>query len=175
MANRIVSGFERGLTTTVNDIEHIESQTLRGTSVVKVFFQPGAKIEAAIAQITAISQIVAASDAAGHARRRSSSRYNASSVPILQLGAVGQGPVRAAALRLRRQLHPHAARDRAGRVDPATRTAASSAQIQVDLDPRGAAGQGPVADRRRQRDQRAEPDPARRHVEDRRHRVRRRA
>src|SRR5215510_8291744 len=55
MANRIVSGFERGLTTTVNDIEHIESQTLRGISVVKIFFQPGTKTEAAIGQITAVS------------------------------------------------------------------------------------------------------------------------
>src|SRR6478752_4653339 len=56
LANRIVSGFERGLTTTVNDIEHIESQTLRGQAIVKVFFHPGAKTEAAIAQISAISQ-----------------------------------------------------------------------------------------------------------------------
>src|SRR4029077_20037099 len=45
LANRIVAGFERVLPTTVNDIEHIESQTLRGQSIVKVFFQPGTKIE----------------------------------------------------------------------------------------------------------------------------------
>src|SRR5579864_2069072 len=56
MANRIVSNFERGLTTTVNDIEHIESQTLAGTSVVKIFFQPHANIASAVAQVTAISQ-----------------------------------------------------------------------------------------------------------------------
>ena len=52
----IVTNYERGLTTTVNDIEHIESQTLAGISVVKIFFQPSANIAAAVAQVTAISQ-----------------------------------------------------------------------------------------------------------------------
>ena len=56
MANRIVTLTERTLTTTVDDIEHIESQSLNGIAVVKVFFQPHANIEKAIAQITAISQ-----------------------------------------------------------------------------------------------------------------------
>src|SRR5450759_3598252 len=56
LSNRIVSVFERSVTTTVNDIEHIESQTLRGISIVKIFFQPNVKIEMAIAQVTAISQ-----------------------------------------------------------------------------------------------------------------------
>src|SRR5436190_11306004 len=56
MEKRIVTNYERVLTTTVNDIEHVESQTLPGLAVIKVFLQPGAKVEAAIAQITAISQ-----------------------------------------------------------------------------------------------------------------------
>src|ERR1043165_6827136 len=56
MERRVVSGFERILTTTVNDIEHIESQSLNGMGLVKVFFHPGAKIEVATAQISAISQ-----------------------------------------------------------------------------------------------------------------------
>src|SRR5665213_3647671 len=56
MSTRIITIFERSLTTTVNDIEHIESQSLRGISVVKVFFQPGANIDLAVAQVTAISQ-----------------------------------------------------------------------------------------------------------------------
>src|ERR1700735_3035180 len=56
MEKRIVNNYERGLTTTVNDIEHIESQSLTGVSIIKIFFQPGAKIEAATAQVTAISQ-----------------------------------------------------------------------------------------------------------------------
>src|SRR6185369_23492 len=56
MADRIVSQTERSLTTTVDDIEHSESQSLNGIGVVKVFFQPNVKIEKALAQITAISQ-----------------------------------------------------------------------------------------------------------------------
>jgi len=56
MANRIVTLTERTLTTTVDNIEHSESQSLNGIAVVKVFFQPHANIEKAIAQITAISQ-----------------------------------------------------------------------------------------------------------------------
>src|SRR5271154_3620895 len=56
MEKRIVTNFERGLTTTVNDIEHIESQSLTGIAVIKVFFQPGARIEAATAQVTAMAQ-----------------------------------------------------------------------------------------------------------------------
>ena len=53
LERRITSGFERSLTTTVNDIEHIESQSLNGRDVIKVFFHPGVKVELAIAQITA--------------------------------------------------------------------------------------------------------------------------
>src|ERR1700750_3030872 len=53
MANRIVAPTERGLTTTVNNIEHIESQSMNGIAVVKVFFQPHADVTAAVAQVTA--------------------------------------------------------------------------------------------------------------------------
>ncbi len=56
MSNRIIFQTERALTTTVDDIQHIESQSLNGVGVVKVFFQPGASIPKALAQITAISQ-----------------------------------------------------------------------------------------------------------------------
>src|SRR5205085_8871735 len=56
MEKRIVTQYERSLTTTVNDIEHVESQSLTGIAVVKIFFQPGARIEAATAQVTAVSQ-----------------------------------------------------------------------------------------------------------------------
>ena len=73
MEKRIVNNYERGLTTTVNDIEHIESQTLTGIAVIKIFFQPGAKIEAATAQVTAISQTVRPSGCRRARRRRSSS------------------------------------------------------------------------------------------------------
>ena len=87
---RIVTNFERGLTTTVNDIEHIESLTLRGTSVVKVFFQPGVKTESAVAQITAISQSVLRQLPPGTTAPFIIT-YNASTVPILQLGLSGNG------------------------------------------------------------------------------------
>ena len=66
MSTRIVSIYERNLTTTVNDIEHIESQSLRGIAVVKVFFQPGANIDLAVAQVTALGAVAAAAAAAGH-------------------------------------------------------------------------------------------------------------
>ncbi|MFZ5896672.1 MAG: efflux RND transporter permease subunit [Myxococcota bacterium] len=84
MERRIVSNYERALSTTVNDIEHIESQTLAGVAVIKVFFQPGARIEAATAQITAISQTVVRQMPPG-ATPPFIIRYSASNVPILQL------------------------------------------------------------------------------------------
>ncbi len=90
MSNRIVSGYERGLTTTVNDIEHIESQTLSGISVVKIFFRPGAKIEAAVAQVTAFSQTSVRSMPPG-TNPPFIITYNASSVPVLQLALSGRG------------------------------------------------------------------------------------
>src|SRR3954463_1147322 len=55
---RIVTISERAMTTVVNDIEHMESQSLNGVGLIRVFFQPGARIEAAVAQITASSQSV---------------------------------------------------------------------------------------------------------------------
>src|SRR4051812_29633207 len=58
MSQRIVSNSERGMTTTVNDIEHIESQSLNGVAVVKVFFQPHVNVAAAVAQVSAISQVM---------------------------------------------------------------------------------------------------------------------
>ena len=85
MADRITTPSERGLTTTVNDIEHIESQAYNGVSVIKVYFQPGVKIEAAIAQITAFVQTILLVLPPG-IFPAAVIQYNASSVPILQLG-----------------------------------------------------------------------------------------
>jgi len=87
MEKRIVANFERFVTTTVNDIEHIESQSLYGIAVVKLFLQKNAKIEAATAQVTAISQAAIRQMPPG-TTPPFIIRYNASSVPILQL-AVG--------------------------------------------------------------------------------------
>ncbi|MGO8790403.1 MAG: efflux RND transporter permease subunit [Terriglobia bacterium] len=84
MANRIISVHERALTTTVNDIEHIESQSLNGVAVVKIFFQPGANISTAIAQVTAIAQTQLRQLPPGTTPPLIIS-YSASTVPILQL------------------------------------------------------------------------------------------
>jgi multidrug efflux pump subunit AcrB len=83
MEKRIVTNYERVLTTTVNDIEHIESQSLTGIAVVKIFFQPGARIEAATAQVTAVSQSMLRQMPPG-ATPPFIIRYSASNVPILQ-------------------------------------------------------------------------------------------
>ncbi|NBQ57031.1 MAG: efflux RND transporter permease subunit [Opitutaceae bacterium] len=85
MEKRIVTLSERAITTTVNDIEHIESQSLAGVGVIKVFFQPGASVDAAVAQITAISQTITRIMPPGTTPPLVI-RYSASNVPILQLG-----------------------------------------------------------------------------------------
>jgi multidrug efflux pump subunit AcrB len=90
MEQRITSVYERILTTTVNDIEHIESQSLNGTSVVKVFFQPGVQVSAAVAQLTASAQPALRQMPPGITPPLVIS-YSASSVPILQLALSGQG------------------------------------------------------------------------------------
>ncbi len=84
VAEVITIRCERSFTTSVNDIEHMESQSLPGLSIIKVFFQPNAKIEAAVAQLAASSQSVLHSLPLG-IFPPSILRYNASSVPILQL------------------------------------------------------------------------------------------
>jgi multidrug efflux pump subunit AcrB len=89
MADRIVSQTERALTTTVDDVQHSESQSLNGIGVVKVFFQPDVKIEKAIAQITAISQTQLRQLPPGTTPPLVIT-YSASSVPILQLALSGQ-------------------------------------------------------------------------------------
>jgi multidrug efflux pump subunit AcrB len=90
MASRIATNSERGMTTTVNDIEHIESQSLNGLALIKIFFQPHVNIGNAVAQVTAISQVQLRSLPSG-SQPPFIIQYNASSVPILMLGLSGQG------------------------------------------------------------------------------------
>ncbi len=85
MEKRMVTFFERAMTTTVNDIEHIESQSYSGVSVVRVYFQPDAKVELALSQITAIAQTLLKIFPPG-TTPPSIIKYDASSVPIIQLG-----------------------------------------------------------------------------------------
>jgi multidrug efflux pump subunit AcrB len=80
---RMVYNQERALTTTVNDIEHIESTAYNGIGVIKVFFREGASIDAAVAQVTAISQTIVKQMPPGTTPPLII-RYNASTVPILQ-------------------------------------------------------------------------------------------
>ena len=85
MADRIVANSERGITTTVNDIEHMESQSVYGLGVIKVFFRPGTNLQGAIAQITAICQTTVRGLPPGTTPPLIIS-YSASTTPIIQLG-----------------------------------------------------------------------------------------
>jgi CzcA family heavy metal efflux pump len=85
MADRIVANSERNMTTTVNDIEHIESQSVVGLGIIKVFFRPGTNIQTAIAQITAVSQTTVRGLPPGTTPPLIIS-YSASTTPIIQLG-----------------------------------------------------------------------------------------
>jgi multidrug efflux pump subunit AcrB len=84
MEGRIVGNFERAMSATVNDIEHIESQTSNGVGVVKVFFHPDANIQTGLAQIVAIAQTMLSTFPPG-ATPPLILQYNASTVPILQI------------------------------------------------------------------------------------------
>ena len=90
MSTRIIANSERGMTTTVNDIEHIESQSLNGIGIIKIFFQPHVNIGVAVSQVTAICQVQLRSLPPGSVPPFII-QYNASSVPVLQLGIAGQG------------------------------------------------------------------------------------
>jgi multidrug efflux pump subunit AcrB len=85
MADRIVANSERGITTTVNDIDHTESQSVYGLGVIKVFFHPGTNLQGAIAQITAICQTTVRGLPPGTTPPLIIS-YNASTTPVIQLG-----------------------------------------------------------------------------------------
>src|SRR6185369_16294039 len=80
---RIIYNHERALSATVNDIEHIESNAFNGVGVIKVFLQPGASVDAGVAQITAIAQTILRLLPPGQTPPLVI-RYNASTVPILQ-------------------------------------------------------------------------------------------
>jgi CzcA family heavy metal efflux pump len=90
MGGRVSTLFQRSLTTTVNDIEHIEANTYSGVSIVKIFFQPGVDIAVANAQVTAIAQSAVRQMPAGITPPLILN-YNAATVPILQLALSGRG------------------------------------------------------------------------------------
>ncbi|GLQ88039.1 efflux RND transporter permease subunit [Dyella flagellata] len=84
MSGRVIYYYERSLTSTVSDIEHMESQSLPGIGVVKIFFQPGVDVRTATAQVTSISQTVLKQMPPGITPPQIIN-YNASTVPVLQL------------------------------------------------------------------------------------------
>jgi multidrug efflux pump subunit AcrB len=90
MAGRIVTPYERSLTTTVNDIEHIEGNSYNGFGIVKIYFQPNVDIRTANAQVTAISQTVLRNFPPGTTPPLILN-YNAATVPIIQLALSGHG------------------------------------------------------------------------------------
>ena len=90
MEGRIVTVCERALTTTVNDIEHSESQSYQGVAVIRVYFQPQVKVELAFAQVTAVVQTILRILPPG-TYPPNIIKFDASSVPIVQLSLAGQG------------------------------------------------------------------------------------
>jgi multidrug efflux pump subunit AcrB len=90
MAGRVTTPFQRALTTTVNDIEHIEANSYNGLGIIKIFFQPNVDINTANAQVTAISQTMVKQMPPG-ATPPLILNYNASTVPILLVALSGQG------------------------------------------------------------------------------------
>lgn len=90
MSGRICTLFQRGLTTTVNDIEHIEANSYTGICIIKIFFQPGVNISIANAQVTAAAQ-VSVRQMPPNTTPPLILNYNAATVPVLQLALAGQG------------------------------------------------------------------------------------
>ena len=90
MSGRVMLNFQRALTTTVNDIEHIEGTSYTGVGIVKVFFQPGTDIRTANAQVTAIAQTVLR-QMPPNITPPLILNFNASTVPIIQIALAGKG------------------------------------------------------------------------------------
>lgn len=90
MSGRVMLNFQRALTTTVNDIEHIEGTSYTGVGIVKVFFQPGTDINTANAQVTAIAQTVL-KQMPPNITPPLILNFNASTVPIIQIALSGKG------------------------------------------------------------------------------------
>ena len=114
MAGRVIYYYERQLSTAVNDIEHIESQSLTGIGIVKIFFRPGVDIRTATAQVTSLSQTVLKQMPPGITPPLILN-YNASTVPILQLALSSPELPEQTAFRPGPEFHPAVAGLRGGR------------------------------------------------------------
>ncbi|MGA9586462.1 MAG: efflux RND transporter permease subunit, partial [Terracidiphilus sp.] len=140
MSTRIVFNSERGVTTTVNDVEHIESQSLNGIGLIKIFFQPHVNIGNAVAQVTAICQVQLRSLPPG-TTPPFIIQYNASSVPVLMLGLSGTGLSEAQL----NDLATNTIRTQLATVEGAQTPypyGGKQRQIQVDIDPKALQARG---------------------------------
>jgi CzcA family heavy metal efflux pump len=140
MAGRIITPYERVLTTTVNDIEHIESQSLPGAGIVKIFFQPGVDIRTATAQVTSISQTVLRQMPPG-TNPPLVLNYSASTVPIVQLALSGAGLTEQQMFDLGQNQVRAQLTDVAGAAVPYP-SGGSQRQIQIDIDPQALQANG---------------------------------
>src|SRR6201996_5829172 len=140
MSGRIITPYERILSTTVNDVEHVESTSLPGIGIVKIYFQPGADIRTATAQVTSVSQTVLKNMPPGITPPLILN-YSASTVPILQLASSSPSLSEQQVLDLSQNF-----------VRPALSTVPGAAipyayggkvrQVQIDLDPPALQGKG---------------------------------
>ncbi len=169
MAGRIISVFERSLSVTVNDIEHIESQSVPGYGIVKIFFQSSVNINAAQAQVTAISQTILKQMPPGVTPPQVLV-FNASSVPIIQLALSSDKLSQVELNDLAQNFIRPALTTVAGAQLPYAYGGAAR-QIQIDLDQKRPACPRPVGHGCRRRSGAPESHHAGRHREDRRLRV----
>ena len=165
MANRIAVINERSLTLTVNDIDHIESESLSGVAVIKIFFQPGANIATALSQATAMCQTQLRQLPPGTTPPLII-QYSASTVPILQMGLSGQGLSEQQLFDFGANFIRVQLADVEGAAIPWP-YGGKQRQVQVDLDTAAHAVQRAFAPRRGERHQRPESDSSFRDFQDR--------
>ncbi|MDB5705636.1 MAG: transporter, partial [Sphingomonas bacterium] len=140
MAGRIITPYERILTSNVNDIEHVESQAMPGIGIVKIYFQPGVDVRTATAQVTSVSQTVLRQLPPG-ATPPLILNYNASTVPILQLALSGKGLSEGRMLDLAQNSVRPGLVTVPGAAIPLP-SGGRSRQIQIDLDPQALQSKG---------------------------------
>ena len=170
MESRIVTNFERSLTANVVGIEHIESQSHQSVAVVRVYFQPNVQVDLALSQIVTQCQVQVRNMPPGTFPPQVL-KYDAASVPILQLGLEQQD---AQASRKSSTSGNNFIRTPLATVQGATVSLSVRRQEPPGHggpEPRRAVRQAAVADRRLERAEPSEPDPAGGHREDRRHRI----
>ena len=171
MSGRIVYYYERTLSSQVNDIEHIESQSLPGYGVVKIFFQPGVNINGALAQVTAASQTVLKLLPPGITPPYVLT-FNASSVPILQLALSSKTLSQSALFDYGQNFIRPQLATVAGAAIPSP-YGGKVRQVQVDIDQQKLQAYRPVGAGRCRGARGAEPDHPGRHRKDRQVRIHR--